>query len=82
MYTTIHNTQNDMELAHEALAKFFPAEQAEGAEFKQTSGGVNNIGMVRSFAVPELNQNSVPTYTCPNALIPNPHPHTQTIYST
>lgn len=51
MYTTIHNTQNDMELAHEALAKLFPAEQAEGAEFKQTSGGVNNIGMVRSFAV-------------------------------
>lgn len=57
-----------MELAHEALAKFFPAEQAEGAEFKQTSGGVNNIGMVRSGAVanvleaaPQLTPNPQPT---------------------
>ncbi len=34
-----------MELAHEAAAKFFSAEQLKGVELKQTSGGVNNIGM-------------------------------------
>lgn len=27
-----------MDLAHEAMAKFFPADQVEGVEFKQTSG--------------------------------------------
>lgn len=27
-----------MDLAHEALAKFFPADKLDGVEFKQTSG--------------------------------------------
>lgn len=65
-----------MELAHEALAKFFPAEQAEGAEFKQTSGGVNNIGMVRSGAVANVLE-AAPQHTQPPT-----HPKTNKQYVT
>lgn len=39
MYTPFQlRPQNDMDLAHEALAKFFPADQLDGLELKQTSG--------------------------------------------
>ena len=34
-----------MDLAYEAIGKFFSKEECEGVTFKQTSGGVNNIGM-------------------------------------
>lgn len=38
-----------MDLAHEAVAKFFTADKLEGVTFEQTSGGVNNIGMYVTF---------------------------------
>jgi len=37
----VGSTLTDMQLAYEAAAKFF--DSTEGIEFKQTSGGVNNV---------------------------------------
>jgi hypothetical protein len=63
--TTTHN-QTDMDLAHEALAKFFPADQLGGVEFKQTSGGwvVTCIGLkshTMSIETNRLDQSGVDT---------------------
>ncbi len=38
----VGSTLTDMDLAHEAAAKFF--NEVDGIQFKQTSGGVNNCG--------------------------------------
>lgn len=42
----VGSTLTDMQLAYEAAAKFF--DSTEGIEFKQTSGGVNNVRHTRA----------------------------------